>query len=218
MPISLDPSLPSSLYPLAWLVGTWEGSGALHRPGADAGDLRVEQRLECTPTENGTLAWVSEIHTVDQAAPLPPTSVFAREDAPPPRQGGTGERRLLMRERGEWIVGDPLPGQDLQAAREAAPGSPAGFVSYGLTARFEPTSDEDAAPEAAWAGEVRGPRIQLARRDEGTSRVLETRMAGYVSGRLMWLWERRAGDTATGGHVAEESAMIPYLSLELDRA
>ena len=123
-----------------------------------------------------------------------------------------------MRERGEWIVGDPLPGQDLQAAREAAPGSPAGFVSYGLTARFEPTSGEGAAPEAAWAGEVRGPRIQLARRDEGTSRVLETRMAGYVSGRLMWLWEKRAGDTATGGHVAEESVMIPYLSLELDRA
>lgn len=211
MPISLDPSLPSSLYPLAWLVGTWEGSGALHRPGADAGDLRVEQRLECTATEHGTLAWVSEVHTVDEAAPLPPTSVFAREDAPAPSAGGTGERRLLMRERGEWTVGEPLPGQDLEAARNAAPGSPSGVVSYGLSARFDATRGDDAGPESAWAGEVRGPRIQLARRDGSTGRVLETRMAGYISGRMMWLWERQAEDSA-------EAGMIPYLSLELDRA
>ena len=60
MPISLDPSLPRSLYPLAWLVGTWEGSGALHRPGDESGDRRVEQRLECTPAEDGTLTLLRE--------------------------------------------------------------------------------------------------------------------------------------------------------------
>lgn len=227
MPISLDPSLPRSLYPLAWLVGTWEGSGALHRPGDEAGDRRVEQRLECTPTEEGTLAWRSEVFVVDESAPLPPTSVFAREEASAPQIGGTGERRLLMRERGVWTVGDPLPGQDLAAAREAAPGSPAGMLSYALEVSFDPTTGEDAAEATSWAGEVRGPRIQLARRDEATNRVIQTRMAGYISGRLMWLWERSAATgtaedgegTANGeGPAWPGEGLIPYLSLELDRA
>lgn len=222
MPISLDPSLPRSLYPLAWLVGTWEGSGALHRPGDESGDRRVEQRLECTPAEDGTLTWRSEVYVVDEAAPLPPTSVFAREDAPAPRQG-SGQRRLLMRERGVWTVGEPLPGQDLAAAREAAPGSPAGMLSYGLDVAFDPTTGEDAAEASAWVGEVRGPRIQLARRDGVTNRVLETRMAGYISGRLMWLWERRGTEQHTGADADGKSpewpgeGLLPYLSLELDR-
>lgn len=214
MPITLDPSLPPSLYPLAWLVGRWEGSGALHRPDDEAGDRRVEQVLECTPTEEGTLAWVSELHVIDQAAPLPPTSVFMREDAPVDTSG-TGDRRLLLRERGQWRVGDPLPGQDLAAARAAAPGSPAGVISYALSASFEASSGEDAAGAALWEGEVRGPRIQLARRDGASAQPLETRMAGYISGRLMWLWERRPH---TPGADGDRAGMVPYLSLELDRA
>ena len=71
---------------------------------------------------------------------------------------------------------------------------------------------------------MRGPRIQLARRDDATNRVLETRMAGYISGRLMWLWERRGTEQHTGADADGKSpawpgeGLLPYLSLELDRA
>src|SRR5699024_8536117 len=135
MPITLDPSLPPSLYPLAWLVGTWEGSGAVHLPGNGSdGDRRIEQRLECVPREDGTLQWSSRIHVIDDPAPLPPTSVFSRDEAPT-APAGTGERSLLMREDGIWTVGEPLPGQDLRAAREAEPGSEQSLVSYAVTAQ-----------------------------------------------------------------------------------
>ena len=80
MPITLDPSLPRSLYPLAWLIGEWEGSGALAAPSPGTPDVRVEQRLVCSAQDDGTLAWRSTIHRVDAPAPLPPTSAFARTE------------------------------------------------------------------------------------------------------------------------------------------
>ena len=206
MPISLDTSLPESLYPLAWLVGTWTGDGAVHRPGAtEAPDRRIEQQLVCTAREDGTLGWRSTIHEVDAAAPLPPTSIFARDEYPSPDPAGTGERSLLMREDGIWTVGDPLPGQDVTAARAAKPGDPEGFLSYALQAHFE---RRDGADES-WSGEVRGPRVQLALGDPDAARVSATRMVGYISGRLMWVWEQRAPDG---------SDMVPYISVELQRA
>ena len=112
MPITLDPSLPRSLYPLAWLIGEWEGSGALAAPSPGTPDVRVEQRLVCTAQEDGTLAWRSVIHRVDAPAPLPPTSAFARAEAgddDAPAAPSTGERSLLHREDGVWTVGDLLP-------------------------------------------------------------------------------------------------------------
>ena len=214
MPITLDPSLPPSLYPLAWLVGSWQGSGAVHH-GEDAADQRVEQQLTCAPREDGGLDWTSIVHVVDAPAPLPPTSAFAKEQPAAPADAGSGTRSLLLRESGVWTVGDPLPGQDLERARTAKPGSPESIVSHALTAEL--TSAEGTA---TWAGEVRGPRIQLALASDGTDAgglapgvshpgLAATRMFGYVGGRLMWLWEPRPAD---GGDLA------PSLSLELDRA
>lgn len=232
MPITLDPSLPPSLYPLAWLVGSWQGSGAVHQPTPEGAiDRRIEQRLDCLARADGTLAWTSVVHVLDDPAPLPPTSVFTSDDAPTPAPSGTGERSLLMRESGVWTVGDPLPGQDLTAAEEAPPGDPASFLSYGLEARFDPDRRPGSAGSAApagdpgsgarepggpevWAGEVRGPRIQLALRapqPAAGAGIAATRMFGYVGGRLMWLWERRPESGASG------TDLSPYLSVELDR-
>lgn len=216
MPITLDASMPESLYPLAWLIGTWQGTGAVHRPGdPDASDRRIEQQLVCTAREDGTLDWRSTIHEIDDPAPLPPTSAFARDEAATPAPSGSGERTLLMREDGIWTVGDPLPGQDLAAARAAKPGDPAGFISHALDVRFE---RRDGADES-WSGEVRGPRVQLAlaARDapDARTQVSATRMFGYVSGRLMWLWEQRLPVGAEGD---DGSTMAPYLSVELTRA
>lgn len=205
MPITLDTSLPPSLYPLAWLVGSWEGIGALH-DGDDA-SVRIEQQLTCTPQEDGTLAWSCRTYRVDAPAPLPPDSAFARSHSP---AGGTGERSLLHRESGVLRVGDLLPGQDEQAARAAKPGSADSQLSYALSAQLqrsgESSDSSTVAAEEIWQGEARGPRIQLALGERGA--IAGTRMIGYISGRLMWLWERPGAD----------GELAPYLSVELDRA
>src|SRR5699024_3922795 len=191
MPITLDTSLPPSLYPLAWLIGSWEGTGALTAAEPGAPDARIEQQLVCTAREDGTMEWRSTIHRVDAPAPLPPTSAFARDEPGSPAAVGSGQRTLLHLEDGVWTVGDLLPGQDREGAEAAAPGTPG----------------ED------WAGEVRGPRVQLAL-GAPTGEITATRMFGYVGGRLMWLWEHRrpVPDGAPG-----ETALTPYLSLEMHR-
>lgn len=214
MPITLDSSLPPSLYPLAWLIGSWEGSGALSSPDDGAPDVRVEQQLVCAAREDGTMSWRSTIHRIDAPAPLPPTSVFAREEAPAASRG-TGERTLLHREDGIWTVGELLPGQDRVLAEAARPGTPESVLSYQLDASLERRGES----AEAWTGEVRGPRIQLALGAPDELRtpggeVSATRMFGYVQGRLMWLWEQRAPvpDGAPG-----DTALSPHLSLELHR-
>lgn len=209
MPITLDTSLPSSLYPLAWLIGSWQGSGALSTPEAESVDVRLEQQLVCTALEDGTMAWRSTVHRIDAPAPLPPTSAFARDDPKASTSAGSGERTLLHREDGIWTVGDLLPGQDRAAAEAARPGTPGSFLSHRLEAHL---SRRDEAPED-WAGEVRGPRVQLAL-PGADGEIAATRMFGYVSGRLMWLWEhRRPVPEGEPG----ETALTPYLSVEMHR-
>lgn len=217
MPLPLDPSLPRSLYPLAWLIGSWDGHGALplHDPDGQRSERLLEQSLQCVAQDDGTMAWTCLSHAVDAPAPLPPTSAFARPETAPSPHPGTGERTLLLRERGVWTVGDPLPGQDLEAARAAKPGEAAGVISFGVQARFEADG-----VRTVWDGEARGPRIRLVLRDE-TGRVEATRLFGTVAGRLMWLWERRAldaPDVESSGEATDENDLVPYMSVELDRA
>lgn len=209
MPITLDTSLPESLYPLAWLIGSWEGSGALTSPTEGEPDARLEQTLECSAREDGTLEWSATTYRVDAPAPLPPTSAFARDEAPRPAPDGSGERRLLHRESGIWTVGEMLPGQDRAAAEAARPGTPESWLSHRLAARF---SRDDVAED--WAGEIRGPRARLALAGSD-GEVIATRLFGYVSGRLMWLWEHR---TEVPGGQPGETALTPLLSLEMHRA
>ncbi|MDN5898738.1 MAG: FABP family protein [Brachybacterium sp.] len=209
MPITLDTSLPPSLYPLAWLIGSWEGNGALSTADADAPDVRIEQQLVCTAREDGAMEWRSTIHRIDAPAPLPPTSAFAREAAETPTAAGTGERTLLHREDGIWTVGDLLPGQDREAAAAAGPGTPGSFLPHHLEAHL--TRPGGSAEE--WAGEVRGPRVQLALASPD-GEIAATRMFGYVSGRLMWLWEHRL---PVPDGAPDETALTPYLSLEMHR-
>src|SRR5699024_8884309 len=113
------------------------------------------------------------------------------------------------REDGVWTVGDLLPGQDREGAEAAAPGTPGSFLSHRLEARLTRRGE----PAEDWAGEVRGPRVQLAL-GSPTGEITATRMFGYVGGRLMWLWEHRrpVPDGAPG-----ETALTPYLSLEMHR-
>lgn len=212
MPINLDVNLPPSLYPLAWIMGRWEGKGGvtLHEEDGSSTGRLIEQTLVCAANDDGTMSWSARTEMVDSPAPLPPTSVFVgQNDAPAPEASGSLERTLLMKEKGTWRVGDPLPGQDVEAARRAKPGSPESIISYAVTATFETANGP-----VEWVGEIRGPRIRLAQvpGQEAVAGVERAeRMFGYVGGRLMWLWERSLGGDA-------EQELAPFISLEMDRA
>lgn len=235
MPITLDENLDPALYPLAWLIGSWHGEGAVNLVDeAGQQDGRAcEQEVIATPGEDGALSWTMRTWVLDAPAPLPPTAAFAngpeddarRPDGAGQKDGAAGDgeqdgpgqdapvgpatRTLLVEETGTWRVGDPLPGQDLEAARTAKPGSPESVVSYVL--EVELTGDD--GRRETLVGEVRGPRIQLATtaiEDEGLiPRVqAERRMLGYVGGKLMWVVDR----------MIEDRDMASWISAELERA
>jgi hypothetical protein len=218
MPIVLDPDLPESLYPLAWLVGSWSGEGAAQVDDG-SGDLdgrRIDQHVIATPRADGTLGWVMNTDLVDAPAPLPPTSVFFAD-----ANGGTGEqadgsdaseavdsapvepvRELLVQEKGYWRVDAPLPGQDLEAAAKAAPGDPAGVISRRVELVIEREDGEE-----VWVGELRGPRIHLGLRFSPTARSSDGAIAAT---RMFGLWERALDPT-------DPHHLDSYLSVELSR-
>lgn len=227
MPITLDADLDPALYPLAWLVGTWRGQGAVQLSAADGAveGRRIEQEITAEPVAGGALAWSMRTWVLDAPPPVPPTAAFANgpeqegpadEDADQAEGSSTGAARpeaparsLLIAESGFWRVVGPVPGQDLEAAAAARPGSPAAIVSYELEATLASTQ----GTVEVYVGEVRGPRIQLAtdlvgRTESAIPHTAATRMLGLVGGRLMWVLDR----------ASETSEMTTWISVELDRA
>ncbi|MDO5645151.1 MAG: heme-binding beta-barrel domain-containing protein [Dermabacter sp.] len=220
MAIVLDDSLDPSLYPLAWIVGAWEGSGAvrlLDEDGSDA-DRAITQRLEIAPDDAAGLTWHMRTWVLDAPAPEPPTAAFANADGADADDADAADQppiepTLFLEERGTWRVSGPLAGQDEAAASAARPGTPESYLSYGITLTMRRTSGFGEHEAEHWSGEVRGPRIQLGTVEmpdprHPAERVHGARMFGLVGGRLMWLQEM-------GPSPAQLSA---FLSVELDRA
>ncbi|MGQ4517488.1 FABP family protein [Dermabacteraceae bacterium CCM 9520] len=202
MPIILDSSLDPSLYPLAWLVGSWEGSGAVQLPGDDGEEVgkRIEQTLQIKPSDSKTLAWQMRTWVLDVPPPAPPTAAFVEgaEEEPETPQEGEIERRLLTEESGYWRVTGPVREGETEAQSphkvELLIAHPEGYCDVYL-------------------GEVRGPRIHLAtdfvaRTETGTGPAAAMRMFGLVRGNLMWAYDTSRDD----------KPLSSYMSVELGRA
>lgn len=181
--MTLSDQIPPSLYPLAWLVGSWRGWGTAPGWGEDAPDLPLLLDLEVT-IEGDMLRHHFVAREGRAAGPL---DVLA--DAHAGRESLTAGE-VAWEETGTWHLTRSEPA--------AGPGTET-FGEGPLTlegGRF--------GGRATWAVRCQGPRI-AARLAEGEglahagTRIVEaTRMYGLVGGELMWAEEA----AANGGDLA----------------
>lgn len=216
MPLVLDENLNPALYPLAWLIGDWFGSGALqeHPEEAEAkpkqvskNGLKVEQELHISVSD-ASLAWKMRTYVLDAPAPAPPTSAFYEQ----PVVAENLNRQLLLKENGVLKVDQLLPGQNEAKAKAAKPGSLESYLSYAVSFKVKSQTLAGESFESNFAGEVRGPRLQLACLDYPNpylkgQKTKALRMFGMVNGSIMWLQEIGA----------DFNQLTPHLSFELKR-
>lgn len=184
MPISLPDDLSPDVYPLAWLVGRWEGFGMLAYPNVP--ETSFVQELEVTHDGGPYLRATSTLWLAS-----------TREGMEIHREltGADGVARL---ERG------------VQWATETQYWRPTGEVDRGADAtttgandRLVPTTGlevivaDPAGVAMLYLGEVTGPRINLAtdavlRSATGAEIAGATRMYGLVQGDLLWAWDLAA--------------------------
>ncbi|MFT4211109.1 MAG: FABP family protein [Microbacterium sp.] len=196
--IELPTDLPADLVPLAWLVGTWEGTGVIDYE-ADGHRFTGEfsHRVSFTADAVGALAYAASAHLRD------------------------AEETPLVSESGYWRLARPAtasdPGPGLLPARAAGAARAADDVEALRTAEggFELVAaivHADGLSEL-YVGQVRGPRIDIA-----TDAVVSppgagaygaaTRMYGLVEGHLLWAWDIAALGGELGSHASARLAKV----------
>lgn len=65
MPFEIDPTMDSSLAPLAWLIGRWEGAGVIGYPGTESHN--IGQEVEITHDGRDFLEMNSRMWTLDES-------------------------------------------------------------------------------------------------------------------------------------------------------
>ncbi|MGO1397897.1 MAG: FABP family protein [Brevibacterium yomogidense] len=195
MPVEIPVDLQPELVPLAWLIGTWEGHGAVVYTDAD--ERRVFQRAEFSI--EGDQPYL--LYTC--------RTWFDDADATP--------GALLGVETGIWQLarprGDHDTGPGLMPPTADTPYTSAAAVEELRTER----NDFDIEVALAYphglmehyAGRIAGPRVDLVS-DGGvkTPNALDyrasSRMYGLVEGRLMWVWEMAANGYEPASHVSAD--------------
>lgn len=221
MPVEIPVDLQPELVPLAWLIGTWEGHGAVVYTGIE--EQRVFQRVSFT-TEGDAPYLLYTCRTW-----LMPESDTDGADGVPASTNGTGASgvvdsapgALLGVETGIWQLartrGDHDTGPGLLPPTAEYPYTNAAAVEELRTKR----GDFDIEVALAYphglmehyAGRVAGPRVDLVS-DGGvkTPNALDyrasSRMYGMVEGRLMWVWEMAANGHEAAAHVSADLQRI----------
>ena len=196
MPVEIPVDLQPELVPLAWLIGDWEGHGAVVY--TDVPERPVRQHLSFTREGNAPyLLYTGRTWLTD---------------------GPDGEPdELLGVETGIWQLARPRGDHD------TGPGllPPTADTPYTTAAAVEGlrTERDDFDIEVSlayphglmehYAGRVAGPRVDLVS-DGGvkTPTALDysasSRMYGLVEGRLMWVWEMAANGHEATAHVSAD--------------
>lgn len=195
MPVEIPVDLQPELVPLAWLIGTWEGHGAVVY--TDVEERRVFQRAEFSIED-------------DQPYLLYTCRTWLAED-------DSAAGSLLGVETGIWQLARPRGDHD------TGPGlmPPSADTPYTSAAAVEElrTERDDFDIEVAlayphglmehYAGRIAGPRVDLVS-DGGvkTPNALDyqasSRMYGLVDGHLMWVWEMAANGYEPAAHVSAD--------------
>ncbi|GAA4517773.1 FABP family protein [Brevibacterium yomogidense] len=200
MPVEIPVDLQPELVPLAWLIGTWEGHGAVVY--TDVEEKHIFQRASFT-TEG------------DAPYLLYTCRTWLTDDADPEAGGASGT--LLGIETGFWQLarprGDHDTGPGLLPPTAAYPYTTAAAVEELRTERgdfdIEVALSYPHGLMEHYAGRVAGPRVDLAS-DGGvkTPTALDyrasTRMYGLVDGHLMWVWEMAANGQDPAAHVSAD--------------
>src|SRR5699024_1501315 len=206
MPVEIPVDLQPELVPLAWLIGTWEGHGAV--VDADVDERRVFQRAEFSVEGDQPYllytcrTWVAEAAAESGEGPV--------SQAPAPGA-------LLGVETGIWQLarprGDHDTGPGLMPPTADSPYTSAAAVEELRTERDDFDIEVSLAyPHGLmehYTGRIAGPRADLVS-DGGvkTPNALDyrasSRMYGLVENRLMWVWEMAADGREPAAHVSAD--------------
>lgn len=182
----IDESVAPELYPLAWMVGTWQGAGELGYPNIETAPF--VQTATFTHDGGPYLEYHSEIRIPDDGdAEGEFSRVWAVE---------SGYWRVLQDD--EATAADKRARAAIAQAELAAanpnmprPGMPA------IPASVELLLAEPTGHVSVFVGEVNGARIDLVsdmvvRTASAADVSAVTRLYGYVSGELMWAMDMAA--------------------------
>lgn len=205
--IELPADLPADLVPLAWLLGSWEGSGVIDY---HAGEHRFtgEFAHRVTFTRDGdALAYTASATFLTpegaDAGHLISESGFWRLDRP---QTDADPGPGLLPPRTDRAVRTV---EDVETLRTDADG-------FELAVSI---AHSDGSVEL-YAGHVTGPRIDLATSGRlaavgSKPYTSATRMYGLVQGHLLWAWDIAALGSELASHA---SARLAKVSTEADAA
>lgn len=166
MPFELPADFPASMYPLAWMVGSWQGEGIIEHPTRDQ-PLPFHQVVQIIHEGQDYLAYHSRMTRSDSGVLLAEESGFWR--VPPTSQFPAAPDPAAQGGESSGHVG---PGE---ATVEALVVHPTGIAEIYLG--------------SARAGVVELATDVVARTSTATTYNAARRMYGQVDGDLLWVLE-----------------------------
>ncbi|WP_371177239.1 FABP family protein [Buchananella felis] len=154
MTLSLPDGLAPEVYPLAWLVGSWQGFGELAYPGIDAGLVIHEMTFDHDGGPYLRQTWTTWTTRPEGAERLRGSTGAVRVDV-------TGAQGYAHLEKDQiWFTETTywrcLPGQEVEAPEGGGAGVEAPIAALELV------SADPAGHAATWRGAAQGPRIEVA--------------------------------------------------------
>lgn len=178
MAFSLDLSLPRQLFPVAWMIGAWEGTGAalLHDGADDPVSRPVRQRVEfaVSDADGATMTYACTTRLDDG-------TVLDEE---------TGFWSVVGPSEGEPAVDEDHPASSVRHDLDVIIAHPGGIADVYVGAVQGPRTDLSTD--------------LVARTRTGAGHTAATRMYGLVDSKLMWAYDRATEQRPLGTYLSAE--------------